>query len=249
MHKVIQDIQKSGEVVGQSGRIHKLHSQIGEQEGLFLYNIIKDDPDVQKTLEVGCAYGMSSMHICHAMRGRSEASHTILDPYQNTQWDGAGLCNLTKMEIEFFEHFETKSEIYLPGILEEKRGQFDLIFIDGYHTFDQTIVECFYATQLLRTGGYLVLDDTAMPAVKRATDFIKNYPCYMVFSTVGRPASRSSAKKLFRLLVSVIPDRIWSSLLARPVYRRIFDDQWTTMVALKKISKDERPWDWHDDKF
>ena len=45
----------------------------------------------------------------------------------------------------------------MPKFLNMK--PFDFIFIDGWHTFDYTLVDMFYADRLLRIGGYLLIDD------------------------------------------------------------------------------------------
>ena len=144
----------------------------------FLFDLISRDPAVRKTLEVGCAYGLSSLHICMALQGRPGAAHTIVDPFQNTQWDGVGTMHLERAGVDFFELVEARSEFALPRILEENEGQFDFVFIDGWHTFDHTLLDSFYANRLLRVGGYLVIDDAGMPPVYRAISFLKNYPCY-----------------------------------------------------------------------
>ncbi len=147
MEALINKLYETGLVEGQSGQFHKLHSAIDREEGAFVQSIIRDDPTIRNTLEVGCAYGLSSLHICSAIHGRPGASHTIIDPFQNTDWDGAGIRNLKTAGIEFFDLIEVKSEFALPHMLEKAEGQFDLVFIDGWHTFDHTLLDCFYATR------------------------------------------------------------------------------------------------------
>jgi predicted O-methyltransferase YrrM len=249
MMRVIENIYEKGTVLGKSGRIHKLHSAIDPKEGEFLFNIIRNDPKVLCTLEVGCAYGLSSLYICSAIRERTGASHTIIDPFQNTQWDGVGIRNLEEAGIDFFYLMELKSEFALPRLLEKKEGQFDLIFIDGWHTFDHTLLDCFYASRLLRLGGYLVVDDISFPSVRRAINFLKNYPCYEECDSVSRRVSKSWKKIIVRCLMSPIHRRTWIKILQPALYQDIFDDRVTRMVALQKTQEDSRSWDWHDDAF
>ena len=106
MKQFIENIYETRSVVGQAGQIHKLHSEIDRKEGAFLFSIIQDDPTIYNTLEVGCAYGLSSLHICAATKDRAGASHTVIDPFQNTQWDGAGIRNLKTAGIDFFNLIE-----------------------------------------------------------------------------------------------------------------------------------------------
>ena len=42
----------------------------------------RGDSSITQTLEVGYAYGLSSLHICSAIQGRKNAHHTIIDPFQ-----------------------------------------------------------------------------------------------------------------------------------------------------------------------
>jgi predicted O-methyltransferase YrrM len=244
MKQIIEKIFETGLVVGRNGQVHKLHSAIDREEGEFLFSIIHEDPAIRKTLEVGCAYGLSSLYICAAIRNRTGASHTIIDPFQNTQWDGVGISNLEKAGIDFFNLFEIKSELALPQLLKHNEGQYDLIFIDGWHTFDHTLLDCFYATQLLQVGGLLIIDDLSFPSVKRVVDFLKNYPCYEEASAVRRN-TKSWKKIVARSLASPINRQIWKNILATSLYRRIFEDHETRMIALRKTNEDNRNWDWH----
>ena len=77
-------------VVGRSGEVHHLQSEIDHEEGILLFNTIRDDLSTVKTLEVGCGFGSSSLHICKALQSRTRASHTIIDPFQ-TDWDSVGV--------------------------------------------------------------------------------------------------------------------------------------------------------------
>ena len=249
MHPIIDSIYETQTVVGQSGKVHPLRGAIDRQEGEFVYSIIKNDPAICRTLEVGCACGLSSLHICLALQGRPGASHTIIDPNQTLKWDGVGIRHLDAAGFDFYKLIERKSEFALPRLLEDHEGRFDFIFIDGWHTFDHTVVDCFYATRLLRVGGCLAIDDVSFPAVKRAVEFIKNYPCYAVHGALGREREKTWKKTARRRIMSLIPPRKWASVLHPARYRKIFSERVERMVALKKIREDSRSWDWHDDRF
>ncbi|MEH1822345.1 MAG: class I SAM-dependent methyltransferase [Nostoc sp.] len=249
INQTIENIYSTGTVVGQNGEVHKLHSAIDREEGEFLSKIIHNDPKIIKTLEVGCAYGLSSLHICLGIQERVGASHTIIDPFQYIYWDGVGIRNLDEAGIDFFDLIQVKSEFALPRLLEEKEGQFDLVFIDGWHTFDHTLIDAFYASRLLRVGGYLVVDDVSFPAVKRVIDFLKNYPCYEEYDSLDGEVLKSWKKMIARRLMSPINQKTWSQILLPSLYRRIFDDRITRIVALQKTQEDTRNWKWHNDAF
>jgi predicted O-methyltransferase YrrM len=249
MRQIIEKIYEKGSVIGQSGQVHKLHSAISREEGAFIYSIIQDDPAIRRTLEVGCAFGLSSLHICAAIRDREGASHTIIDPFQNTQWDAVGIKNLETAGIDFFKLLETKSEFALPQLLEKHEDQFDFIFIDGWHTFDHTLLDCFYATRLLRIGGVLTIDDVSFPSVRRVVDFLRNYPCYEELGFVGHAVPKTWKRVVARALAWPIKRRTWAGILDRIKLRKVFDDRAIEMIALRKIKEDTRNWDWHVDQF
>ncbi len=249
MNEIIHTIYEMGTVTGRSGKVHKLHSSIDPQEGEFLFNIVYNDSKVLKTLEIGCAYGLASLHICLAAKGRIGASHTIVDPFENTLWDGVGTRNLEEAGIDFFKLIEVQSEFALPRLLEKNEGQFDFIFIDGWHTFDHTLLDCFYANRLLRIGGYLAVDDVGFPSVNRAVSFLKNYPCYEEHGSVSDKSPKSWKKTVARSLMFPLRRESWAKILNPTLCRRVFEDPPKQMVALKKIAEDCRDWNWHDDAF
>ncbi len=47
----------------------------------------------------------------------------------------------------------------------------DFIFIDGWHTFDYTLIDFFYADKLLRKDGIILIDDALHKGVEK---FVKN---------------------------------------------------------------------------
>jgi predicted O-methyltransferase YrrM len=244
MNETINSIFASGKVQTVEGKTIPLHSNIDASEGKLLFDLIRGDTRVKKTLEVGCAYGLSSLHICEALRDRKDSSHTIVDPLQKTQWQGIGIHNLRQAGFSNFELIEEKSEFALPHILGQGEACFDLVFIDGWHTFDHTLLDCFYGTRLLAVGGYLVVDDAQFPSIRKAIDYLLNYPCYDFVTATSR--RRSFRRQLLRLGFSLVPRKLKRGLLSGRFSARLKNQ---TMVALKKIAVDDRDWDWHNDNF
>jgi hypothetical protein len=249
MNATIQKIFETGQVTGRSGKVYQLDYCVDLDEGEFLTSIIQDDPGVVKTLEVGCAYGISSLFISSAIHGRNGAFHTIVDPFQNSEWDGVGIKNLEDAGFDYFDLIENKSEFALPQLLEKGEGQFDFIFIDGWHTFDHTLIDCFYATRLLRVGGYLAIDDVGFQSVRRVVNFLSNYPCYEFHGSVSLKKKRKVRPFLLRCLMFPVRRSFWAKVLSPSYYQWIFENRIPDMVALKKISEDKRNWDWHNDVF
>ncbi|HZM05604.1 MAG TPA: class I SAM-dependent methyltransferase [Candidatus Saccharimonadales bacterium] len=249
MNSFIESIYKSRRVTGRSGKEHELHSEIDPAEGNFIEKVISKNPAISKTLEIGCAYGMSSLHICHAINSRPDAYHIMLDPFQYTMWDGVGIKNLEDSGIHFFKLIETKSEFALPQLLQVEEAKFDLIFVDGWHTLDHTLLDCFYATRLLKIGGFLILDDVAQDAVGRVVDYLSFYPCYEVYERVISSVAVSLKRRMVGGVLSVIPDAIKTRLFHPTLVREVGQKFRTGMIALKKVSQDERTWDWFPPDF
>src|SRR5262245_60024635 len=103
MNSVLRSILESGQVRTETGDARQLHSNIDALEGAFLQDVIRG---VRPTvgLEVGCAYGVSSLFICEALREVGARQHIIIDPYQHgsnhtgpdSGYEGIGLLNLKR---------------------------------------------------------------------------------------------------------------------------------------------------------
>ena len=118
----------------------------------------------------------------------------------------------------------------------------------GWHTFDHTLVDCFYATRLLSVGGYLVVDDVGFPAIRRVIDHLLSYPCYEFVRSTKVERRSNPKRNIARLALSVIPHAIKERVVSRSILNRanLISD---SMVVLKKVSKDERNWNWHNERF
>jgi predicted O-methyltransferase YrrM len=246
MIELIDRIYSTGVVFDSDGQSLKLDACIDPREGSFLFDILAKDPGLAKTLEVGCAYGLSSLHICLATKGRPNAMHTIIDPFQFTQWRGIGVRHLEEAGLRSWELIQRRSEFALPDLAESIPGSYDFIFIDGWHTFDHSLVDCFYAGRLLRSGGVLVIDDVNFPAVRMMVNHLLTYPCYKLLGSVDRPKLLSRRQKLLRSVVSrVSPSKREQFLSPYLCSLAHSTEQQSLMVALKKTEEDRRDWDWH----
>jgi predicted O-methyltransferase YrrM len=95
MNGVLQSILSSGSVITEDGETRTLRASISRQEGEFLQEMIRSTRP-QVSVEVGCAYGISSLYICEALREINATKHIIMDPYQHSTWEGIGLSNIRK---------------------------------------------------------------------------------------------------------------------------------------------------------
>lgn len=244
MNPIIEEIYRTKIVRDSLGNEIPLSAEIDPAEGDFLFRLISSNDSIAKTLEIGCAYGLSSLHICEALRDRPDARHLIIDPKQMSVWRDIGVAHLKKAQIDFFKLIYEPSEIALPGLLRSEPESFDLIFIDGWHTFDHTMLDLFYANRLVRVGGYIVIDDCTWRAVSAAVSYYLNYPAY---KQVADPAIRSSDPRIrvAKICRAVLPPRVAYAVLPALIYSRFYRRiQYPPMVAFKKVEEDVRDWAW-----
>ncbi|MCS4155850.1 putative O-methyltransferase YrrM [Salinibacter ruber] len=233
---VLQSILDSGRVENGAGEARQLRGHIGKPEGELCQELIREH-EVSECLEVGCAYGIASLYISEALREKSDPHHTIIDPLELGKWEGIGLQNLEQAGISFWDYIEQGSELALPELVREGR-HFDFVLIDGYHTFDHTMIDLFYSTKLLRVGGILALDDANHPPVYKAARYFSEYPCY---EKVGATPSKSVLKGV---LTSILP--LASSTLSFAFPQALVDRLGTDrLIAFQKTNEDDRPWDWY----
>jgi predicted O-methyltransferase YrrM len=210
-------------------------------EGAFLQSIIRSvKPRV--SLEVGFAYGVSTLYICDALSQLEHAArHIVMDPFQRTQWNGVGLRNVQEAGFsEIVEFHEERSECALPRLLEQGT-RIDFALVDGWHTFDQVMVEFYYLNRMLNVGGVIAFDDADRRSVNRVIRHALTYPTYRPYqeSVHARP---TVAGRLRKALAS-IPN---ADNVLRPDFLR---KDWDlgisgSCIAIEKVAEDERSSGW-----
>jgi len=166
------------------------NSNIKPTEGNFLYDtIIKNN--FLNCMEIGMAYGISSMYMLLALKKNSNTNKKLdsIDPFQSTQWKNFGVKLVKSIKMEKYHTlYEDKSYNVLPYLLEKKQI-YDFIFIDGWHTFDYTLLDFFYSDLILKIGGIIVIDDAFHQGVNKCLKYIdsnyKHYKRIQSPSTVG----------------------------------------------------------------
>jgi predicted O-methyltransferase YrrM len=196
MNEFLRSILASRSVKTEDDIERPLHANIDSKEGEFLQAIIrKYRPRV--TLEIGCAYGISSLYICEALRAVGGTKHIIIDPKQHlphglspkTGWEGIGLANLKRAGYaDLIEFHEATSFECLPALFAHGE-KIDFAFVDGQHTFDYVLVDFFHVDKLLSVGGVAVFDDLDYPSIRKVARYVlTNLP----YATLDRSKSRTS---------------------------------------------------------
>lgn len=237
-------------VIGLNGEILELNSAIDPSEGAAILDLIKRNKGFSKTIEIGCAFGLSSLFICEGIYGRKGAEHTIIDPYQTTAWKSVGIQNLKNAGVKNFKLIEEVSEIALPHLLENK-ASFDFALIDGWHTFDHTLIDFFYLEKLVKPGGIIGIDDVQLPGINKVVRYLLNYPNLELIHSVPMYISKKARfrdnffSKVFGLLKIVLPSKYHHRVLSNKVIKPDKElGLYSSMVFFRKIEKDKREWNW-----
>lgn len=215
MNPYIDKIYSLGTVENSAGgQISCFPTSISYKKGIFLHDFLRVQKP-SKTIEIGMAYGLSTLFICQALKDNNFGMHTVIDPFETQEWDSVGLSNLENAGLkEQLRFFEKSSEIVLPELYTANE-KFDFAFLDGNHQFDSTFIEFYYLDKMLNINGYLAFDDIWLPAVRKVIAFILCYKGYefmtinskippkiltFFFKTMAGIHHLQFSKKLFKIL-------------------------------------------------
>jgi len=178
LRKFIERLYGEGIVRGEDGTQHSISpASITPDRGAFIRDICISE-GATRTLEIGMAWGMSTLFILEALlqNGASPGAHLVVDPYESIEYHGAGRRNIKDAGLEeFVEIKEEASELLLPKLIQNGR-RFDFAFIDGSHLFDNVFVDLVFVHRLLKPGGMVVFDDSFADSVHLTCQFAEmNY--------------------------------------------------------------------------
>lgn len=180
MNSVLEDLYQHGECTDLEGQIRKVTGGVTKSHARILQDVIKVAQPVVTSLETGVAFGLSTLAICEALQasGLEGVKHYGIDPEQITVHGGSAIANLRRAGLsQYFELIESPSHLALPKLLEAGT-RLDFAFIDGWHTFDYTLLDFFYIDKMLRPGGCVVLHDTEWPSKMKVIGYIMTHRRY-----------------------------------------------------------------------
>jgi predicted O-methyltransferase YrrM len=164
-------------------------------------NRILRDIKAARTLEIGFAYGFSTIWLLDAV-ATNGGTHNAIDPFEKRRWSGVGLhqVNQTPGFDKLFKWHEAFSIHALSDFIRSGET-FDAVFIDGNHRFDDVVVDFYLADQVLRVGGIMAFDDMWMDSVKSVASFVALNRHYELVP------QRADTMAAFRKIAN--DDRLW----------------------------------------
>jgi len=204
----------------------------------------------KRAIEVGMAFGVSTLCIADALcRNGTDARLVSIDSHQTIGWHRAGIHLIDRAGYaNSVTLIEEASQQALPRLAAEGT-RFDFAFIDGWHTFDHTLVDFFFIDQMLETGGFVVFDDVGYPAINAAVRFILANRDYELTSALRYAASPPKGLLLRRELKRRLRRLARTDRDPGPEHERLFRKiENAHAVALRKRGGDTRRFD-HYERF
>ena len=166
---ILKDLYTAPKVDGATGPVEiDPITRIDKDAGAELNRLVRESK-TKKSLEIGLAYGFSTIFIMDALD--SGGSHVAIDPFQSSLWQGVGATQARRLSSKRFTFLEDYSIHVLSDYI--RAGEmFDFIFIDGNHRFDDVLVDFYLCDQALKVGGLLILDDVWMASIRTVLSYV-----------------------------------------------------------------------------
>jgi predicted O-methyltransferase YrrM len=246
MEKLLEEILTTNQVKDDKGNLHSLHSHTRRAQCEFLQKLIEDvKPSL--SLEIGLAYGISTLAILEALaKNNKPYHHIVVDPLQS-DWGDIGLLNVERAGYLDKISFERKfSDQVVPKMYYDSyRIQF--AYIDSTKVLDVLMTDVYFINKILDVGGVLVLDDCGFPGIRVLVRFLSQHPSFEIFRTYDKDNSSKKVEGLKKLYLSGIGLLPFKNK-ALPNYNFSSDEQLGvnfSCLAFRKIKEDDRKWDWH----
>ena len=171
---LLVSLHESGPQKGSDGNTHKIDALVGVRpsDGLLIYELCRRVKPA-KTLEIGFAYGVSTLYFLAAIKANGAGHHTAVDPFEITHWHGIGLTKVKEVGMENHLRF-IPAMSYAAFVDLVREGQkFEVIFIDGGHLFDNAFMDFTLGDLACPKGGHILIHDPWMASVSKVVAFIE----------------------------------------------------------------------------
>jgi hypothetical protein len=113
------------------------------------------------------------------------SEHTAIVPAQDQIDRYRRYCADNDIKLDHVELICGYSQDVLPSL---ERRNLDLVLIDGGHGYPIPALDWFYTTPMLRTGGYMVIDDTQLSTGDDLLRFLRREPDWRMIRRFCRSA-------------------------------------------------------------
>lgn len=196
---ILGEMLDSGVTYTQEGREVPMHVYLPLSYAEALYNtVLQYQPST--VIEIGMAFGISSLAILTALKEIERGGKLYsIDPFQSQQWHDCGVAAIQRSKLQnWHELIQDYDYNALPNLLASGL-KVNLAYIDGYHTFDHTLLDWWYVDRMLTVGGVVGFNDCGMPAVDKVISFLMGHRKYEELD-VGLPYEPSVGLKKQALL-------------------------------------------------
>jgi predicted O-methyltransferase YrrM len=164
--------------LGTDGKLHDIDklTRFDPSQGMWLYDLcVSVKP--KATIEIGMAYGYSTIYFLAAVAKNQLGCHTAIDPFQRSAWQSVGLTHAQSLAPQqgsepTFQLIEDRSDRAAID-LTRSNSTFDVIFIDGNHRFDDVLVDFYLYAPLCAIGGYIIFDDMWMSSIQTVVSYVR----------------------------------------------------------------------------
>jgi predicted O-methyltransferase YrrM len=245
MHDILKEILETGQVIDENNNVFKLHSHTEAKQGKELQRILTEiKPKV--SLEIGLAYGISSLFILEVISKLENSRHIIIDPFPDVYWNNIGLVNIKRAGYSrFITFYKDFSYNILPKLYQENL-KIDFAYIDSTKVFDFILTDFFFIDKLLNVGGIVIFDDVSFPGIRKIARFISTNPNYIIILQHAKDKRSIKIKTLHLLqkfILNLVPFK--SKFSSHSSFK---SDQELGVdyhcIGFKKLSDDGRKWDW-----
>ena len=191
-------------VKGRSGKVFNGLAALSTVNNLVLIRSLMLETKPLTTLEVGMAFGGSTLAFAATHRDlghEPSRQHTAIDPAQSSYWDSTGTINLEEAKLAgFVEVIEAYSSMALPKLVEGKRI-YGMAYIDGSHQFEDVLLDFVYTHEMLEVGGCILFDDSTDSQIAKVLGFIEaNYN--RIYEPISLTRFKTSHKARIRHIVA-----------------------------------------------